>query len=96
MVPHLAKCVFVAPDVRAHAVQEMDVKKIHRGLPNPLMLQCSTSLSSLPLPQASIATGSSQTGFMSATPSPMPSPLLLTAPGARRVYSKYRTTPETL
>ena len=81
MIPHLAKCGFVAPDIRAQAVTALEElereKKNRRGLPNPLMLERSASLPSLP----TIATGSSHTGFISATPSPMPSPLLLTAPG---------------
>ena len=69
MIPHLAKCIHVAPDVRTHAEQDHNnsKKKCH-GPANPLMLERSASLPSFPLPP--IATGS-------ATPSPMPSPLLL-------------------
>ena len=81
MIPHLAKCTLVAPDVRAHAVAsiaEGNDKKSRCHPPNLLMLERSTSLPSLPLP--SMAMGSSHTGFISATPSPMPSPLLFSAP----------------
>jgi hypothetical protein len=83
MIPHLATCSFVAPDVRARAVSAMEGSKLEksrrRGPPNPLMLERSASLPSFPHPL--IATGSSRTaGLLSGTPSPMPSPLLLTAP----------------
>jgi hypothetical protein len=80
MVPHLTKCVFVPPDIKALALEELNSKKSRSGQPDPLILERSASLPSFPLPP--IATGSSHIGFMSATPlaSPMPSPLLLTAP----------------
>ena len=90
MVPHLAKCLFVAPDVRARAERENSSKKANRGLPNPLMLERSASLPSFPLPP--IASGSSHIGFISATPSPMPSPLLLNAPILERPLKRSRVS----
>ena len=79
MVPHLAKCGFVAPDVRARAVEENNRKKSRRE--NPPLLGRSASL---PLP--AITTGLGYTAYQtasliaSATPSPVPSPLMLSAP----------------
>jgi hypothetical protein len=76
MVPHLTKCIFVALDIRAHAVEENNSKKSCHGPGDPPMLGCSASL---PLP--AIATASSYTSLIaSAMPSQMPSPLLLVTP----------------
>jgi hypothetical protein len=76
MIPHLAKCIHVAPDVRTRAEQDHNnSKKKRHGPANPLTLERSASLPSFP--PFPIATGSSHTGLISATPSPMPSPLLL-------------------
>ena len=71
MIPHLAKCPFVAPDVRARVVKDSE-KESRRGSPNPLILDYSASLPSFPHPL--IATGSSPSGFtcISGTPSPTP------------------------
>jgi hypothetical protein len=66
MVPHLAKCTFVAPDIKAIAIQETNSKKSRRGPGDPPMLEHSESV---PL-----------FAFPSATPSPLPSPLLLATP----------------
>ena len=78
MVPHLSKCVFVTPDVRARAVEEINGKKTcaHE---NPPMLGRSVSM-----PLLAFSTGLDQ-GHQapyptSGTPSPAPSPLLLSAP----------------
>ena len=77
MVPHLSKCVFVAPDIRARAAEEIDGKK---GRCPPALGRSA----SMPLP--AITTGSADyppTGWTrstSATPSPAPSPLLLSTP----------------
>ena len=82
MVPHLSKCIFVTPDVRTRAVEEINGKK-NRGQENPLMLGRSVSMpvlaistSSDQVPYPTQAAGWSTTG----TPSPPPSPLLLSAP----------------
>ena len=80
MIPHLAKCVLVAPDIRARAEEEIDSKKGRRGPDHPptgiMMLERSATFPSFPhLP--AVATGSYSS--LSAGPSPMPSPLLLTA-----------------
>ena len=78
MVPHLARCTLVAPNVRAQAAVEAEtnLKKNRRdpGNQHPPMLEHSANLR---LPFPAIATGSSL--IASATPlaSPMPSPLLL-------------------
>jgi hypothetical protein len=85
MVPHLSKCVLVRPDVRSHAVQEMNDKKNRcENLPNPPILGQSVSMP-LPAIMMSTASYSSYQNFglsTSSTPSgsPSPSPLLLSAP----------------
>jgi hypothetical protein len=38
MVPHLTKCSFVAPDIRAHAVEENNSKESRCGPGDPPML----------------------------------------------------------
>jgi len=82
MVPHLSKCSLVAPDVRNHALQEINDKKNCPSNPsNPPMLAHSASM---PLP-AIMTSGSSYPNpglSTSATPfgSPIPSPLLLSTP----------------
>jgi hypothetical protein len=80
MVPHLIKCVFVAPDIKARALEDViNQKNGHRE--GPPMLGRSISM---PLP--AITTGSDRapysTAGWSASPSesPIPSPLLLSAP----------------
>jgi len=79
MVLHLSKCCFVAPDIRAHATEEIHRKKTCHE--NPPIPGCSISL-----PQLSIMTGLEQfphptAGWSTlAMPSPAPSPLLLSAP----------------
>jgi hypothetical protein len=78
MVPHLSKCIFVTPDVKAHAVEEILGKK-NRGKENPPILGRSFSM---PLPAIAFP-GSDQAPYptvAAATPSPAPSPLLLSAP----------------
>jgi hypothetical protein len=74
MLPHLARCTLVAPDVKAAAENEVNSKKSRRGPgdQHPPMLEYSANF-----PFPAIATGSSL--MASATPlaSPMPSPLLL-------------------
>jgi hypothetical protein len=78
MVPHLAKCHLVAPDIRAHATEENNSKKSCCVLGDPPMLEGSAALACAPLP--AIAMGSGYASLIaSATPSPMPSPLLLLA-----------------
>jgi hypothetical protein len=83
MVPHLSKCVFVAPDVKARALEEINGKK-NRGQENPPSLGRSVSM-----PVLSVSTSSDQVPYypnagwstgISGTPSPAPSPLLLSAP----------------
>ena len=81
MVPHLSKCVFVAPDVKDRAVEEINGKKNRAtNNQNPSMLGRSVSM---PLPAVAFS-GSSQvpypTATASATPSPAPSPLLFSTP----------------
>ena len=84
MVPHLSKCVFVAPDVKDRAVEEINGKKTHatNSQLNPSMLGRSVSM---PLPAIAFP-GSDQvrlpypTATASATPSPAPSPLLFSTP----------------
>ena len=75
MVPHLNKCIFVAPDIRAHALEEINGKKICRQ--NPPMLGRSFSM---PLP--TITTEPDQIPYLSGLgmSSQAPSPLLLSAP----------------
>ena len=73
MVPHLARCIFVAPDVKAIAIEENNSKKSHCGPGDPPMLEHSASL-----PLFAIATGSNSIAL--ATLSPMPSPLLSSTP----------------
>jgi hypothetical protein len=81
MVPHLSKCVFVTPDVKNRAIDEINEKKIRAtagGGQNPPMLGRSVSM---PLPAIAFP-GSDQLPYqtaLSATPSPVPSPLLLSA-----------------
>ena len=78
MVPHLSKCIFVAPDVKARAVDELSEKK-NRARDHPPLLGRSFST---PLPVIAFP-GSDQISYptaTSATPSPAPSPLLLSAP----------------
>lgn len=76
MVPHLSKCVYVAPELQARAAEEIKGKK---GRFPPILGRSA----SMPLP---ITTGSDYpttsgwTRATSATPSPVPSPLLLSAP----------------
>ena len=76
MVPHLSKCVYVAPELRARAAEEIEGKK---GRFPPILGRSA----SMPLP---ITTGSDYpttsgwTRATSAMPSPVPSPLLLSAP----------------
>lgn len=84
MVPHLSKCVLVAPDIRNRAVAEINDKKNRCELENPPnwanppMLGRSVST---PLPTIMTASGYPNSGS-SASPfgSPIPSPLLLSAP----------------
>ncbi|KAM6497447.1 hypothetical protein JOM56_007920 [Amanita muscaria] len=79
MVPHLSKCVFIGPDVRNRAVEEISGKKNRRENPHARMLGRSASM---PLP--AIMTGSGYPTSLSASAmpsgSPSPSPLLLSAP----------------
>jgi hypothetical protein len=73
MVPHLAKCVFVAPDVKACALEEINRKKQCRhGVP-PLLGRSA----SLPLPLPAIVTGLGHAVYQTAslTASAMPSPV---------------------
>ncbi|KAM6491660.1 hypothetical protein JOM56_012904, partial [Amanita muscaria] len=79
MVPHLSKCVFVGPDIRNRAAEEINGKKNRRE--NPRMFGRSASM---PLPAVMTGSGyvSNPSGLsVSATPSgsPSPSPLLLSA-----------------
>jgi hypothetical protein len=79
MVPHLIKCTFVAPDIRAQAVEERNKNRnqenpqapiLGRSISMPVLTFSSSSQVSYP------TAGWSTTG----TPSPAPSPLLLSAP----------------
>lgn len=80
MLPHLSKCTFVAPDIRALAAEEVKEKKNCNRKNPPVGRSVSMPLLS------NIATGSSQIPYMSGgwsasvTPSPAPSPLLLSVP----------------
>src|ERR1700684_1599856 len=85
MVPHLTKCIFVAPDVKARAVEEVN-EKTARGRENrgPVI---GRSISMPHMPPPIITMGLDQVhyyptagyGYL-ATPSPAPSPLLLATP----------------
>jgi hypothetical protein len=83
MVPHLSKCVLVAPDVRDRAVADINDKKLNRR-PNPPMLGRSvsmplpviTTLSGYPFPNSGLSASATPSGSESASPSP----LLLSAP----------------
>lgn len=79
MVPHLAKCHLVAPHIRAHAAEENNAKKSHRGPGDPPMLEHSAATASVPFPAIKMGSGYASL-VASATPSPIPSPLLLSAP----------------
>lgn len=82
MVPHLSKCIFVAPDVKAHAIEEINEKRSRRREDPGPALGRSVSMPLLPI----ITTGLDQVHYPtpgwsgSATLSPMPSPLLLSTP----------------
>jgi len=81
MVPHLSKCVLVRPDIRNHAVQEINDKKTCcKNPPNSPMLR---HLVSMPLPTIMMASGyppSSLSTLAMPSGSPSPSPLLMSAP----------------
>lgn len=95
MIPHLSRCVFVAPDIRALALKDINEKKnTSRGQGN---LQAPMLGRSVSMPVLSISTtpdqvaaGWSGTG----TPSPVPSPLLLSTPllNLERPPKRPRTT----
>lgn len=81
MVPHLSKCVLVAPDVRARAVADINGRKTRGHDSQAPMLGRSVSM-----PLLAISTSSDQVPYpnagwnISGTPSPAPSPLLLSTP----------------
>jgi hypothetical protein len=79
MLPHLSKCVLVAPDVRARALEDINKKNTSRGGQGNLQAPMPVLGRSVSMPVLSISSsgaGWSGTG----TPSPVPSPLLLSAP----------------
>lgn len=97
MVPHLTKCIFVAPDVKARAVEEnLNTKKAGRGRENlgPVLGR------SISMPLPIITMGLDQVHYYptaagySATPSPAPSPLLLATPlvSLDRPLKRHRTS----
>jgi len=81
MVPHLSKCGFVALDVKALALDEVNAKKTRAqapgGFQHPPMLGRSFSM---PLAFPGSGPPPFPTATVLATPSPAPSPLLLSAP----------------
>lgn len=85
MVPHLSKCVLIAPDVRDRAVAEINDKKLNRrgNPPNPPTGMLGRSVS-MPLPTTASGHPPYLNSGLSASAtsfgSPSPSPLLLSAP----------------
>ena len=85
MVPHLSKCVLVAPDIRNHAVVEINDKKNRCKPARPHNHPMSGHSFSMPLPTIMTASASYSNSSLSTpdipfgSPSPSPSPLLLSA-----------------
>ena len=81
MVPHLSKCVYVAPDVKSHAITEVNAKKNRATAIQNTSIGCSVSM---PLPAIVFPGADHPSTFptitISATPSPAPSPLLFAPP----------------
>ena len=81
MVPHLSKCLYVSPEIRARAVAEINGKKT-RNQENPQATVHALGRS-VSMPLLAISTSPDQipaTWSASGTPSPAPSPLLLATP----------------